>query len=207
MSAGGGSETDDLRDLRDLWQTRPEMAPIDADALRASLRRRQRSTRLMMWLDALGVAVAGIIVVYVLATAPSTRLMVWAVFVVVLSSIAVAVSAVIRRRVWSVADASELGVAAMVDASVRQAQAALALIRLIYWVVGACFVFLAGWALTEYFFGEPLDPQSLRRRIVGYSVALAYGLAFVVGGAWKARRKRRELARLSAMSSALSGND
>lgn len=201
MTAPRPPADDGLGELRELWQAQP--AQVDVAGLRASLRRRQRQTRWMMAMDALAMIGAVGLVAWVLAHAATVETIVWASFMLVLGGIATGQAARIRRRVWSAAEAERLGVLAMVGASIRQAQAALALIRVIYWVVGACFAFLAAWLVIETLTGHLPAGDALGRRLLACALAVAWGLLFVVGGAIKARGKRREIARWQALARSL----
>ncbi|MEM9384382.1 MAG: hypothetical protein AAGA68_04930 [Pseudomonadota bacterium] len=206
--SGSPNDRDDLSDLQALWQTQPSAVAVNIEQLQSTLRRRQRMTRLMMWGDwACTVAVLALIV-WVALTSPALALksLVWMGFLGTAGVLALLGGIRVRRPVWSVADGVDADARSLIDASIRQAQASLGIVHIVYWTVGACFIFMAGWAAVEFWGGDPLGADDVRRRLYAYGFAVVYGVAFLVGGAVFARRKRAEIARWQDLRAALAAD-
>ncbi len=202
-------EGDDMAALARAWQGHVPAGPspkVDVEALARTLYRRQRLARLMMGLDVLGAVLMVAVAVWMVASAPTARFVVWVVCLTVLALGTVAVALWIRRPVLSAPIeqmAGEGGVEAMIGASERQLRASLGIIRLLYAVVAVCFVFLAGWAWVDLRPGGEFSAATFAEDWPVYAFAVAYGLAFLVGGAWLARRRRAELERWAQVRAAL----
>ncbi|MEO0423879.1 MAG: hypothetical protein AAF184_16185 [Pseudomonadota bacterium] len=207
--SGSPADRDDLSDLQALWQTQPSAVSVDVDQLQATLRRRQRLTRWMMWGDWLVTVVVLVLIAWVALTSPELDLKtyVWMGFLGTAGVAALLAGIRVRRPVWSVAEGVDADARSLIDASIRQAEASLGIVRIVYWTVGACFVFMVGWGAGEFWGGDPLTGDEQRRRLLAYGFALLYGGAFLVGGAVVARRKRAEIARWQSLREALAAEE
>ncbi|MEO0972529.1 MAG: hypothetical protein AAFX85_05485 [Pseudomonadota bacterium] len=204
MSESPPRRSDDLAALRAVWQARPERVDVDVAALERTLGRRQRHMRMMMVGDVVGTVLAIAMVAWLALTgSPTTRVLWWGGFVCLVAIAAMVASIGVRRPVWSVTDEAQAGVDALIAASIRQARAALGIVRITYAAIVCCYAFLVVWAVTEFTSVEPPTGDDLRKRLWSYGFAIVYGGAIAAFAAVMARRKRAEIRRWQEMRSAL----